>query len=173
MDQSMSAYEKKIDDAVEKGQQALFDFEEILTFIETHQKQIGIDLANTDFSGFGAKETGPNLTDSGRSRSIVDMFGNPDEYFGRMYGGVIPAGRTSTVGEVAAEKVMALPNGGAMVFAGPNAGRANGITVSNMNVHITGLPADPLSARKAAINIRKELMKLEAEGTAGTGLRNR
>ena len=90
-----------------------------------------------------------------------------------MYGGIIPAGRTSTVGEVAAEKVMALPNGGAMVFAGPNAGRANGITVANMNVHITGLPADPLSARKAAINIRKELMKLEAEGTAGTGLRNR
>ena len=173
MDQSMSAYEKKIDDAVEKGQKALFDFNEILTFIETHQKQLGIDLANTDFSRFGAKETGPNLTESGRTRAIVERFGDPDEYFGRMYGGVIPAGRTSTVGEVAAEKVMALPNGGAMVFAGPNAGRANGITVANMNVHITGLPADPLSARKAAINIRKELMKLEAEGTAGTGLRNR
>jgi hypothetical protein len=42
-----------------------------------------------------------------------------------------------------------------------------------MDVNITGLPADPLSARKAAINIRKELMKLEKEGTSGTGLRNR
>ena len=42
-----------------------------------------------------------------------------------------------------------------------------------MNVNITGLPADPISARKAAINIRRELNKLESEGTAGTGLRNR
>ncbi len=35
------------------------------------------------------------------------------------------------------------------------------------------VPADPISARKAAINIRKELTKLENEGSAGTGLRNR
>lgn len=42
-----------------------------------------------------------------------------------------------------------------------------------MNINITGLPADPITARKVALNIRKELTKLEKEGNAGTGLLNR
>ena len=117
----------------------------------------------------------------------IKMFGDPynpnddinrrrydlNEYFGRYSGGIIPAGRYSTVGEAGPEKVMSLRGGGAMVFPNKTGGGGNGITVDNMNINITGLPADPITARKVALNIRKELTKLEKEGNAGTGLLNR
>jgi len=113
------------------------------------------------------------LTETGRSQGIVNMFGDPDEYFGRYSGGIIPVGRYSTVGEAGPEKVMSLRGGGSMVFPNKTGGGGNGITVDNMNINITGLPADPITARKVALNIRKELTKLEKEGNAGTGLLNR
>ena len=87
-------------------------------------------------------------------------------------GGNVPMGRASIVGEMGPEIIMSTP-GGTSVFSNKTGGGYGGVTVENMNVNITGLPADPISARKAAINIRKELTKLEKEGNAGTGLRNR
>ena len=90
----------------------------------------------------------------------------------KAYGGSVPIGKTSIVGEMGPELIMSTP-GGTSVFSNKTGGGYGGITVENMNVNITGLPADPISARKAAINIRKELTKLEKEGNAGTGLRNR
>jgi len=87
-------------------------------------------------------------------------------------GGNVPMGRASVVGEMGPEVIMSTP-GGTSVFSNKTGSGVGGITVENMNVNITGLPADPISARKAAINIRKELTKLEKEGNAGTGLRNR
>ena len=105
-----------------------------------------------------------------RSSGITNMFGNPD--LNRAYGGKVPMGRTSTVGELGPERIMSLPGGGTMVF--PNkTGGGRGISVANLNVNITGLPADPITARKVALNIRKELVKLDKEGSGGTGLRNR
>jgi hypothetical protein len=112
-------------------------------------------------------------TQTGRSGGITNIFGDPDEYFGRYSGGIIPVGRYSTVGEAGPEKVMSLRGGGSMVFPNKTGGGGNGITVDNMNINITGLPADPITARKVALNIRKELTKLEKEGNAGTGLLNR
>ena len=105
-----------------------------------------------------------------RSSGITNMFGNPD--LNRAYGGKVPMGRTSTVGELGPERIMSLPGGGTMVF--PNKmGGGKGISVANLNVNITGLPADPITARKVALNIRKELVKLDKEGSGGGGLRNR
>ncbi len=92
--------------------------------------------------------------------------------FNNAYGGNVPVGRSSVVGEMGPEVIMSTP-GGTSVFSNKTGGSYGGVTVENMNVNITGLPADPISARKAAINIRKELTKLENEGSAGTGLRNR
>ena len=92
--------------------------------------------------------------------------------FNNAYGGNVPIGRSSVVGEMGPEVIMSTP-GGTSVFSNKTGGSYGGVTVENMNVNITGLPADPISARKAAINIRKELTKLENEGSAGTGLRNR
>jgi hypothetical protein len=63
--------------------------------------------------------------------------------------------------------------GGTSVFSNKTGQGTGGVTVENMNLNITGLPADPITARKMAMNIRRELTKLEKEGNAGTGLRNR
>ena len=53
-----------------------------------------------------------------------------------------------------------------------NFGSSN-ITVQNLNVNVTGVPSDPMQARKAAKAIRKELSKLDKEGLIGTGIRGR
>ena len=76
------------------------------------------------------------------------------------------------MGERGPEVIMSTP-AGTSVFSNKTGAGVGGTVVQNMNVNITGLPADPISARKAAMNIRRELNKLEKEGTAGTGLRNR
>ena len=114
--------------------------------------------------------------DPSTSTAISDFFKGINTsyipYSGRAYGGNVPIGRASVVGEMGPEVIMSTP-GGTSVFSNKTGGGYGGITVENMNVNITGLPADPISARKAAINIRKELTKLEKEGNAGTGLRNR
>ena len=108
----------------------------------------------------------------------IQQGGGSGGYYGtdlnRAYGGMVPIGRTSVVGELGPEKIMSLPGGGTMVFENKGSQTAgSGITVQTMNVNITGIPTDPITARKAAINIRRELTKLEKEGNAGTGLRNR
>jgi TP901 family phage tail tape measure protein len=87
-------------------------------------------------------------------------------------GGNVPVGRTSVVGEMGPEVIMSTPMG-TSVFSNKTGGYGSGVNIENMNLNITGLPADPITARKVAINIRKELTKLEKEGNAGTGLRNR
>lgn len=137
------------------------------------------------------------LGPDGRSGGITNMFGVPPSrisseiasqitkknrnilqyldmthFMNNYTGGNVPIGRASIVGEMGPEVIMSTP-GGTSVFSNKTGGGYGGVTVENMNVNITGLPADPISARKAAINIRKELTKLEKEGNAGTGLRNR
>ena len=47
------------------------------------------------------------------------------------------------------------------------------IRVDNLNVNVTGVSSDPMQARKAAIQIKKELAKLDREGLIGTGIRGR
>ena len=42
---------------------------------------------------------------------------------------------------------------------------------NNLNVNVTGVPSDPINARKAAVQISKALKKLDKEGSSGTGLR--
>ena len=108
---------------------------------------------------------------------MIGQIGSGGYYTGRRMmdnytGGNVPVGRVSLVGERGPEVIMSTP-AGTSVFSNKTGAGVGGTVVQNMNVNITGLPADPISARKAAMNIRRELNKLEKEGTAGTGLRNR
>ena len=93
-------------------------------------------------------------------------------YSGRAYGGNVPVGRASVVGEMGPETIMSTP-GGTSVFANKTGAGGSGVNIQNVNLNITGLPADPITARKVAQNIQRELLKLEKEGQAGTGLVNR
>ena len=76
------------------------------------------------------------------------------------------------VGEYGPEIIRAIPGGGVDITPIGNTGSSS-INISNLNVNVTGVPSDPMQARKAALAIRKELSKLDREGTIGTGIRGR
>tara|TARA_B100001250_G_scaffold148226_1_gene127003 strand:+ start:19425 stop:23000 length:3576 start_codon:yes stop_codon:yes gene_type:complete len=86
-------------------------------------------------------------------------------------GGTLGAGY-GIVGEYGPELIRAIPGGGVDITPMGNFGSSN-ITVQNLNVNVTGVPSDPMQARKAAKAIRKELSKLDKEGLIGTGIRGR
>ena len=148
-----------------------------LNHTKTIINEIGEELRNQNiFNGIQmfAKPYVPNTGQSG----VQGIIGGGGTYTGRRVdmqnytGGNVPIGRSSLVGERGPEVIMSTP-GGTSVFSNKTGAGTGGVTVENMNLNITGLPADPITARKVAINIRRELTKLEKEGNAGTGLRNR
>jgi TP901 family phage tail tape measure protein len=88
---------------------------------------------------------------------------------GFKYGGFMKPFQRALVGEYGPEMVTAVPGGGLRVQ--PEGGRGASILVDNINVQVTGVPSDPIQARKAAQQIQKALVKLGKEGSSGTGLR--
>ena len=88
---------------------------------------------------------------------------------GFKYGGFMKPFQRALVGEYGPEMVTAVPGGGLRVQ--PDGGRGASILVDNINVQVTGVPSDPIQARKAAQQIQKALVKLGKEGNSGTGLR--
>ena len=88
---------------------------------------------------------------------------------GFKYGGFMKPFQRALVGEYGPEMVTAVPGGGLRVQ--PDGGRGASILVDNINVQVTGVPSDPIQARKAAQQIQKALVKLGKEGSSGTGLR--
>tara|TARA_B100000029_G_C17604196_1_gene966847 strand:- start:193 stop:5877 length:5685 start_codon:yes stop_codon:yes gene_type:complete len=93
---------------------------------------------------------------------------------GYAYGGR-PDGamRRALVGEYGPEEVRFVPGSGFLVKPLTAGGRGTNTIVNELNVNVTGVPADPTSARKAAVEIRKALSRLDKEGTAGGGLTRR
>ncbi len=81
--------------------------------------------------------------------------------------------RRALVGEYGPEEVRFVPGSGFLVKPLTAGGRGNNTTVENLSVNVTGVPSDPTSARKAAVEIRKALNRLDREGTAGGGLSRR
>ena len=86
-------------------------------------------------------------------------------------GGTLRSGY-GLVGEYGPEMVRAIPGGGVDITPIGNHGRST-ISIANLNVNVSGVPSDPTQARKAAIEIRKALHKLDREGLIGTGIRGR
>jgi len=85
------------------------------------------------------------------------------------YGGRGDPMTRALVGEYGPEEVRFVPGSGFLVK--PLGTGKSGTVVNNLNVNVTGVPSDPISARKAAVQISKALRKLDKEGSAGTGLR--
>ena len=93
---------------------------------------------------------------------------------GYKYGGRADgAMRRALVGEYGPEEVRFVPGSGFLVKPLTDGGRGNNTIVENLSVNVTGVPSDPTSARKAAVEIRKALTRLDREGTAGGGLTRR
>ena len=81
--------------------------------------------------------------------------------------------RRALVGEYGPEEVRFVPGSGFLVKPLTEGGRGNNTIVENLSVNVTGVPADPSSARKAAVEIRKALNRLDKEGNTGGGVARR
>ena len=88
---------------------------------------------------------------------------------GYKYGGRGDPMTRALVGEYGPEEVKFIPGNGFLVK--PLGTGSSGTMVNNLNVNVTGVPSDPINARKAAVQISKALKKLDKEGSSGTGLR--
>ena len=113
---------------------------------------------------------------------VANVPGAPSAPYGNKYGGRHPAKgyamggrdygmRRALVGEYGPEEVRFVPGSGFLVKP-LSGGRGKGTVVENLSVNVTGVPVDNASARKAAIQIRKALQRLDKEGNAGGGIRN-
>ena len=80
-------------------------------------------------------------------------------------GGPVRFGESSFVGETGPELIKPMPNG-VMVKPMTGGGARGGVT-QNVSLNITGLPTDPIAARKIAQNIQRELNKLKGDGRSG------
>ena len=83
----------------------------------------------------------------------------------RHSGGPVRIGQRAFVGETGPELITPMPNG-IMVKPMTGGGGRGGIT-QNVSLNITGLPTDPMAARKIAQNIQRELNKLKGDGRSG------
>ncbi len=109
-----------------------------------------------------------------KARGLLDGLGQKKYQYilKRKYGGGMKPFQRALVGEYGPEMVTALPQGGLRVTP-EGSERSGSITVGSLNVNVTGVPTDPLQARKAAVQIQKALVNLEKEGVSGTGLSRR
>lgn len=107
--------------------------------------------------------------DKAHEQGIFDKF---SVVLKRKYGGMVAPFRRALVGEYGPEMVTALPQGGLRVTP-QGSERSGSISVENLNVNVTGVPTDPIQARKAAVQIQGALRRLEKEGNAGSGLSRR
>lgn len=126
--------------------------------------QLGIDSPTG--SGTSSSSTG-----GGGGGGMQTIFAGGGRLPAYANGGTLPSGY-GLVGEYGPEIIRAIPGGGVDITPIGNTGSSS-INISNLNVNVTGVPSDPMQARKAALAIRKELSKLDREGTIGTGIRGR
>ena len=81
-------------------------------------------------------------------------------------GGFVGPGRTSLVGEYGPEVLKQFPGGGGMVSKIKDF-QSQQSAPNIVNVNVTGLPTDPIAARRIAQNIQRELNKLAKDGRSG------
>ena len=85
---------------------------------------------------------------------------------GMHQGGMMKAGSRALVGEFGPEIIKTMPGGGAMVSKIRDFQMQQG-GGNIVNVNVTGLPTDPIAARRIAQNIQRELNKLAKDGRSG------
>ena len=105
--------------------------------------------------------------------SIMNQLSNPGLYqpgitgspIARHMGGSFKGGQNYLVGEFGPEMMKAFPGGGGQIT--PMGGRGSGDTYNTVNLNVSGMPSDPIAARRTAQLIQKELNKLKKDGRSG------
>ena len=141
---------------VESGPMGQSYLDSLLANVPELMKLLGYDTGNST--------TGP------QAQNLVDTW----KKYGQSYAGMNPTfrhmggnfkpGQNYVVGEYGPEMMKAFPGGGGQITP---MGSSRGDTVNNVTLNVTGLPSDPISARRTAQLIQKELNKLKGDGRSG------
>ena len=114
--------------------------------------------------------TDTNSATGGQGKRLYDQYRAAGSYglmnpVFRHAGGTFKPGKNYVVGEYGPETLKAFPGGGGMIT--PMGEGSRGATTNYVTLNVTGLPSDPISARRTAQLIQKELNKLKGDGRSG------
>lgn len=107
---------------------------------------------------------GPSVSDIQRKNYSFLQGGSNIVDFMRHGGGGFKTGNKFIAGEYGPELIKTFPGGGMVTPLANSRGEGMHNTI---NVNVSGLPSDPIAARKVAQTISRELQKLEREGRSG------
>jgi TP901 family phage tail tape measure protein len=141
---------------VESGPMGQSYLDKLLANVPELMKLLGYDTGNST-TGTQAQ----NLVDTWKKYGQNYAGMNPTF---RHMGGNFKPGQNYVVGEYGPEMMKAFPGGGGQITP---MGSSRGDTVNNVTLNVTGLPSDPISARRTAQLIQKELNKLKGDGRSG------
>ena len=149
--------DQSVEDVLKLGRQLGYPEEQlrkIVGHIRTARLELGTMPAfTTSFDGGMSSEDAAALQGS---------FGN--QQVARQGGGMVRLGQTGLVGEAGMELIKPMPHG---VMVTPMQGGGGQAINQYVSLNVTGLPTDPIAARKIAQNIQRELNKLKGDGRSG------
>ena len=159
-----------------------FDFnakvreEEIILRVNIDQALTSYDILTNRDTEFKVQASTPAVVQSGvtltpQQRALLGGYAGGGRIPMYAKGGTLGSGY-GIVGEAGPELIRAIPGGGVDITPIGNKNPSS-VVVNELNVNVTGVPSDPMQARKAAIQIKKELARLDSEGNIGTGIRGR
>ena len=111
----------------------------------------------------GNSVTGGQMQDLFTDFKSSGGYGNMKPTYRHM-GGSFNPGQNYVVGEYGPEMMKAFPGGGGQITP---MGDSRGDTTNYVTLNVTGLPSDPIAARRTAQTIQKELNKLKSDGRSG------
>jgi len=111
----------------------------------------------------GNSVTGGQMQDLFTDFKSSGGYGNMKPTYRHM-GGNFKPGQNYVVGEYGPEMMKAFPGGGGQITP---MGDSRGDTTNYVTLNVTGLPSDPIAARRTAQTIQKELNKLKSDGRSG------
>lgn len=141
---------------VESGPMGQSYLDKLLGNLPQLMTLLGYDTSNS--------ATGPQADSLYNSfKAMGSSYSNMKPTFRHM-GGNFKPGQNYVVGEYGPEMMKAFPGGGGQITPMSS---SRGDTVNNVTLNVTGLPSDPISARRTAQLIQKELNKLKGDGRSG------
>ncbi len=149
--------DESVEDVLRLGRELGYPEEQlqkIVGHIRTAKLELGtMPSFTTSFDGGMSSEDAAALQGS---------FGN--NAVPRQGGGMVRLGQTGLVGEAGMELIKPMPHG---VMVTPIQGGGGQAINQYVSLNVTGLPTDPIAARKIAQNIQRELNKLKGDGRSG------
>lgn len=133
--------------------------------LSNHAQKEAVGKVNDRIQGVIGGDYGISVTNSNYTNRRTGQFG---KFENQHIGGMLKNTGQYRVGELGPEILKMNPSGGGFIQRLDQDGRAGmGGAPTIVNVNVTGLPTDPIAARRIAQNIQRELNKLAKDGRSG------